>query len=220
MKKIILLICSTLLFSIAFSQEKKADRLYADWNVAPAAELYEKAILKKPSAELYYKLGRCYQSMKLYEKALLNFDKVNKEGPYKDPEFYLNYGLMLKVSERYVEAKESFKKYDKLLPNDKRGKFFMNSCDVAIEDHKWDEPVAVKNVEALNTENAEFSPVSYKEGLVFTSDRHAEDHEKIYGWTGGYYLDIFYVKNGGTCTDFSKAIVLRNCTGYSDPAPL
>ncbi|MBC7384055.1 MAG: OmpA family protein [Bacteroidia bacterium] len=221
MKKILFTtLISILIFTNVFAQVRKADRLYADWNDAQAAELYEKAIQKEPTPELYYKLGRCYQNIKLYEKALNNYDKVNQAGQYPDAEFYLNYGLILKNAEKYAQAKEAFKTYNKLNPSDKRGKFFMNSCDVVIEDHKWDEPVSITNVGALNTKDADFSPVTYKDGMVFTSDRYSEDHEKIYGKTGGYYLNIFYVKNGGSCTDFSKAVLLRDCSGFNEPAPL
>ncbi len=220
MKKIIITLITVLLFAGAFAQVKKADRLYANWDDAQAAELYEKAIIKNPSPELYYKLGRCYQNVKNYDKTLENYDIVNKSGPYKDAEFYLNYGLALKNAARYKEASEAFRTYDKLNPSDKRGKFYMASCEVAIEDRKWDEPVIITNVEALNTTAADFGAVTYKDGMVLTSDRYSEDHEKIYGKTGGYYLNIFYVKNGGTCTDFSKAVLLRDCSGFNEPAPL
>ncbi len=220
MKKIIITLLSVLLIVNAFAQVKKADRLYKDWRDARAAELYEKAIKKNPTPELYYKLGRCYQNIQSYDKALENYDKVNQTGPYPEAEFYLNYGLTLKNAGKYLQAKEAFKTYDKLNPSDKRGKFFMASCDVAIEDRKWDEPVTITNVDALNTKDADFCLVPYKDGMVFTSDRYSEDHEKIYGKTGGYYLNIFYVKNGGTCTDFSKAVLLRDCSGFNEPAPL
>lgn len=220
MKKLIITMCVLLTCIAGYSQEKKADRQYADWNDARAAELYEKAIAKAPTQELYYKLGKCYEGMKLFDKAQQNYDKVKELGAFNDPEYYLHYGLVLKTNEKYVEAREAFRIYDKMVPSDKRGKFYMQSCDVAIEDRKWDEPIPITNIDALNTPQADFSPVTYKDGMVFTSDRHAEDHEKIYGKTGGYYLNIFYVKNGGTCTDFSKAILLKNCTGFNEPAPL
>src|SRR3989339_341659 len=45
------------------------------------------------------------------------------------------------------------------------------------------------NVSALNTDNADFCPVFYKDGVLFTSSRKTPGHEKIYGWTGANYMD-------------------------------
>ena len=64
------------------------------------------------------------------------------------------------------------------------------------DDHKWDEPVFVCNVARLNTNNAELCPVVYKDGIVFTSNRKTPGRNKIYGWTGANYLDLYYAKKG------------------------
>ncbi len=194
------------LFSLSgMAQTPKADRLFENWDYFRAAKLYEKEAEKNPSADVYYKLGECYRIMKQYtNEEQAAYDKVNAAGVYHKPEFYLNYGLVLRENGRYVQAKAAFRKYSELMPNDPHGKFFSDAIGIVLKDQRWDEPISIVNVAELNTENADFCPVFYDDGLVFTSSRKTFNHEKIYSWTGANFMDLYYAKKGNSNTNFTS----------------
>lgn len=183
-------------FSSAIANTKKADRLFNNWEYFKAAELYKKEAAKNPSADVYYKLGESYRMMNSYKQLeQAADDKVNSYGTYKIPEFYLNYGQVLKNNGKNEEAKAAFRKYAELVPNDPQGNFYYSSMDIIKNDHEWDEPIKVENVSELNSSNADYSPVKYKDGIVFTTARKTSGHSKIYSWTGANYLDLYYAKS-------------------------
>lgn len=203
MKKLYIIILAVLFSATVMAQTKKADRLFDQWEYFRAAKLYEKAAAKNPSADTYFKLGECYRLMKLYKQEQLAYDKVNALGTYSNPEFYLNYGQVLKTNGQYEQAKKSFDKFNMLMPNDPRGNFYSESIGVIATDKKYDEPITISNVTALNTNNADFCPVFYKDGLVFASSRKTAGHGKIYGWTGTPYVDLYFGKKGITIAAFT-----------------
>ena len=210
MKRICLIIIASIFYITAIAKTKKADRLFDQWDYFRAAKLYKKEAAKHPGADIYFKLGECYRKMNLYAEELVAYDKVNAAGIYSDLLFYLNYGQVLKTNGRNSEAKIAFDKYSELAPSDPRGKFFSKSIDIVAEDHQWDELVEVKNVSALNTRNAEICPVLYKDGIVFTSNRESPGRNKIYGWTGANYLDLYYAQKGAGDLDFSSVAPFGN----------
>jgi outer membrane protein OmpA-like peptidoglycan-associated protein/tetratricopeptide (TPR) repeat protein len=203
MKKIYILLFAALISVAAMGQYKRADRLFNSWEYFRAAKIYENKLTKHPNADAYYKLGQCYQKMNLYKEAQTAYDKVNAEGAYSNPEFYLNYGLILRNNGKDAQAKAAFEKFNKLMPKDPRGKLFSASIDIVADDHKYDEPITLKNVGMLNTVEADFCPVIYKDGIVFTSSRNAAGHGKTYGWTGSNYLNLYYAKKGSNNLDFT-----------------
>ncbi|MDZ4756844.1 MAG: OmpA family protein [Bacteroidota bacterium] len=210
MKNIYTIIIAALFCITVNAQTKKADRLYNNWEYYEAAKLYQKAIDKNPTTDLYYKLGECYRKMNCYKKSEQEaYDKVNAAGTYSKPEFYLNYGQVLKSNGRYSESKIAFNKYTELVPSDPRGKFYSESIDTVVYDHQWDEQITISNVAKLNSKEADFSPVLYKDGIVFASSRKTAGHGKVYPWTGSNYLDLYYAKS-----------MTNNDTNYTDLAPL
>jgi len=194
MKNIYILVIAVLFSTIATAQTPKADRLFENWEYYSAAKLYEAEAAEHPSADVYFKLGECYRKMNWYKEEQVAYDKVNELGRYSNPEFYLNYGQVLKNNGNYAQAKVAFNKFSEFIPSDPRGKFFSESIDIVTEDHKWDEPVTISNVATLNSKNADLSPALYKNGIVFTTNRKTPGHDKIYGWTGANFLDLYYAK--------------------------
>jgi outer membrane protein OmpA-like peptidoglycan-associated protein/tetratricopeptide (TPR) repeat protein len=199
-----ILITATLFCLQAQAQTWKADSLFEKWEYYRAAQIYQKSAKKHPSPDVYYKLGECYRKMNRYTDEEVAFDKVNAAGNYYKPEFYLKYGEVLKNNGKYDQAKVAFDKYSQLMPSDPRGKFFSESIDVVNDDRKTDQPIKVSDVNALNSQSSDFSPVLYKEGIVFTSSRRSANHDKTYGWTGNGYLQLYYAKKSGSDTLFAE----------------
>lgn len=205
MNKINILLLACVFSVTMLAQTTKADRLFDNWEYYEAAQLYKNEADKNPGADVYYKLGECYRKMNSYKKEEQEaYDKVNAAGVYKTPEFYLNYGQVLKNNGHPEKAKIAFDMYAKLVPSDPRGKFFSESIGIVDKDHATDAPVKVSNLKVLNSEKADFSPVFFKDGVVFTSSRKTPGHGKIYPWTGANYLDMYYAKKGSKIDDFTE----------------
>lgn len=205
MKRIITLTAIFLIGTIAIAQPKKADRLFARWDYFEAAKLYEKEAERKSTQDVNYKLGQCYQKMRKYPEAKLAYDKVNAAGSYADAGFYYKYGMVLKNNEQYTDAIEAFKTYQRMQPGDERAALYISSCEIATQEKETDLPIDVKTVSTLNTEYAAFSPVLYKDGLVFASSQKNGQHTKTYGWTGAAYPDLYYAEKSGNVLEFKEA---------------
>src|SRR3989339_1922554 len=109
MKRIYSIIIVALFCFTAIAQTPKADRLFKSWDYFRAAKLYEKEAEKNPGADVYFKLGECYRIMKQYKnEQQAAYDKVNAAGTFSKPEFYLNYGLVLRENGKYNQAKVAF----------------------------------------------------------------------------------------------------------------
>ena len=203
MKKILIITLIGLTPILLQAQRKSADRLCDKWEYNKAAAKYEKAAAKKPSQDVYYRLGQCYQKMHRYAAAVTAYDKANAMGHSDDASFYLNYGLMLKANKRYSDAKNEFIVYSRMAPSDPRGAFYAASCDTITNNIAYDLPIKTKTVSALNSSSSDLCPVFYRDGVVFVSSREVSSHgSKIYGWDGEHYLDILYAKKGKNDSDF------------------
>ncbi len=212
MKQKTLLFIAALFCMTAMAKTPKADRLFERWEYFRAAKLYEKEAAKHPSADIYFKLGECYRKMNKYKEEQAAYDRVNASGTYSKPEFYLNYGQVLKNNGKYAEAKIAFAKYNELVPSDPRGKFFGESLDIVTADHQFDQPVKMRDVLSLNTNDAEFCPVPYRNGIVFTSSRKTSGHDKTFGWTGSNYYDLYFAKKGGNDSTFTDVVAFGGKT--------
>lgn len=183
----------------------KADKLFERWEYSRAVGIYEKHAKRHPVPETYYKIGQCYQEMNRYQQAEDAYRKVDQAGTYSDSEFYLRYGRVLQTNGKYAEAKTAFARYDELNPGDTRAEFHLMSIDIVTEDHKWDEPIEMKNVQGLNSEGSDLCLVKYQDGFAFTSSRKNARHTQIYPWNGQPYLDIYTAKKNSNGVDLGSA---------------
>lgn len=176
-----------------FAQKGKADRLFTAYNYAKAIPYYEKLAAKNNSQATYAmsRLGDCYRLTSDFKSSAIWYEKAIAPGQ-AEPAVYFNYAQALRSLGRYDEAALQFAHYATLSPDDKRGNLY---AGFSKEIRQWTLPEYIyelTNAEAINSPFADFSPVYYKDGLVFTSDRMAKSGEKRFGWTGAYYLDLFF----------------------------
>lgn len=211
MKRILIITIAFFITVCSYGQEKRADRLFIQWNYSKAAELYTKAAAKHPTQDLYYKLGQCYQKMHRYPDAARAYDAVNNLGHYNSAQFYLDYGRVLKATGRYSDAHVAFTTYSQMMPNDTRAQFYASSCDTIIKDRETDLPIHVVSVSSVNSPFSDMCPTPYKDGMVFVSSRKAAGFgSKIYKWDGEYYLHVFSAKKGSTDTSFTNVAPIQS----------
>lgn len=175
-----------------FAQLNKANKFYENYNYANAIPLYEKIVKKKNNPVAIQNLANCYRVTKNYVKAEELFARaVQLENI--DPINYFYYGEVLKSNGKFEEAERQFEKYSKLAPADKVTEIEIKSIDeikkVLMQQGQYD----VTNVRDLNTENSEFSPVYYKNGIVFVGQRNLDliNFDKS-AWNNKSYYHVCY----------------------------
>jgi peptidoglycan-associated lipoprotein len=181
-----------------FGQE--ADKAYETEQYSVAIDLYKEAYnrVKKNKAEknrILYRLAECYRATNNSKQAINWFQRVTKSG-YPDPLAYLYLADAFKAEERYPEAIVQYDEFTKLKPDDPRGKYGKESCELA---QSWlDDPTryVVENMKKFNSKSSDFSPYwadkNYK-ALLFTSAREGSTGNGSDGWTGQAFSDIYIV---------------------------
>ncbi|GAB3808404.1 hypothetical protein GCM10028819_47400 [Spirosoma humi] len=186
---------------LAQSLTKKADRQFDQLAYAQAIDLYEQALAKPNSLtdderrNARAKLGYSYQQTR---------DTQNAERVYRDligsgtlsadyTKCYLFYAQALASNGKYREAQEAYDKYGSVQSSDKRSPSFSKLySDVSALTRN----AGSYKVEFLtmNTRKAEFSPVLYKDGLVFVSAGSVGNGiKRVFKWNNTPFLDLYYL---------------------------
>lgn len=148
----------------------RAETLYKQGAFADAAKIYERYLAKNRSMEGSLGLARCYRAMGLKEKAEQRYAEV-VFNPASPPENKLEFGKMLKGMGKYEKAKTWFLKYVEQSGDSLIGTRWVNSCDWAKNAMGDSMAYQVSHSSPANSKNSEISPVWYKNGLLFSSNR-------------------------------------------------
>jgi len=183
----------------SFSQKrsiKKANEAFNTGEYSLAYEIYEKAFEKlstKPDkAEVAFKLGECGRVMMKERKAAKWYKKATKY-EIQNPKAWLYYANALKMLGKYELAKDQYKKYKNLVPDDSRGKNGLKSCELAPIWLVNPTRFTVNIAEELNSKFSDFCP-SYgksKSELYFSSTRESANGKSLSNITGQSFSDIF-----------------------------
>ena len=186
---------------MAQSLVKQADRQFNELAYAQAIELYEKA-LTNPSPisetdkrDAQAKLGYSYQQIR---------DMPNAERIYRDlvqagnlppdyARYYLFYAQALASNGKYREAQAAYEKYDAMPSGIKKTPSF---AKIYSDVSNLTNNVGQYKVEylSMNTRRAEFSPMLYKDGLVFVAEGHSKGGLKgLFAGNNSHYLDLYYL---------------------------
>ncbi len=193
-----------LVVSVSCSVEKKAGVAFRNGEYQTSIDLY-KTVLEKEAGnskanmmmgEAYRQSNRVGEGAPYYEKA---FNRIQNDS------IALNYALALKANARYDEAikvlesgvgKIEDEKYKKRAEDELQNLVYLEN----LKDKK--SFFRVKNLAAINSEAAEYSPVYFDGALYFTSSR--ETSNKIYKGTGTPFTNIYKVKTKGAKVDQSS----------------
>src|SRR5688572_8754134 len=162
-------------FSAAGQKNSLRGDKYYDLNLFnEAIKYYQQDIRSRKkgvSEHALQRLADCYRITGNFVKAEQTYEKILKKKKNNAANF-LNYGISLKNSAKYAEAKVQFSEYIKMKPEDPIGRIYLMSCDSA---QKWlDETIGkeVKNLQHVNTPYSDFGPtLKGNEELVFSSSR-------------------------------------------------
>ncbi len=214
MKKISILLCTTLLVGIsAFAQMKGANKKYNNLAYSNAIPMYERVLRKDPSnVEANAKLADCYRLTNDMVNAEAAYAKV-VNGPGAKPVHYLFYAQALMENEKYAEAATWLDKYKEGANSDARADNLKQGiANVAM--YKGMEGVYSVKKTNINSNDGDFSPVAYNGGLVFTSNRdNLEQVGYDHSWTGKQFYRLYHARgtesNFAAVTPFAEDVETR-----------
>jgi peptidoglycan-associated lipoprotein len=165
-----------------------------------AAELYKKAYQSTKSralkSEIIFKQAECYRFSGNIKRAESYYKRAVK-AKYPDVIVYLRYADVLRMNEKYEEAKVQYKKYVQLNPTDVAGEMGLKSCDYSINWLANPTRYKVEIMPLVNSRFSDFSP-SFGNGeyseLYFTSSRSGGFSNKIDDRTGETFTDLYSSK--------------------------
>lgn len=115
-------------------------------------------------------LADCYRKTGNYDRALQTYELLTQQIEVK-PHWYLCYAEVLVSRKQYDQARIMYEKYLQLVPADKRAKAGLASL-ADIQKNSADSLGWKVEYTNLNKKSSsEYSPVYYKNGLLFVSDR-------------------------------------------------
>jgi outer membrane protein OmpA-like peptidoglycan-associated protein len=157
------------------AQIGRGHRYFADGKYALAIPAYEKGLRKKSDVKAMENLANCYRITKNYPKAEEWFAKTLAANPNASPQVHLHYGMVLRNNGKTAEARQQFKTYLGLAPNDRVAENQVRALD---DMQVWSTQVPiydVRNVQTLNSPQSDFSPAFLGNKIMFVSDRGEMD---------------------------------------------
>ena len=186
---------------LAQNPYKRADQQFAQLAYAQAAELYEQALKETQAATapdarpVWAKLAYCYRQLRDTHNAERSYRTLIGTGqlPADYTEAYLHFAQALASNGKYKEAQEAYETYASLQRTDERGSRFSKLYrDVSsLTNNTGSYRVDFLD---LNTNQPEFSPVYYREGLVFVTSSKADNGiRRVFGWNNTPFLDLYFL---------------------------
>ncbi|MGV3505302.1 MAG: OmpA family protein [Adhaeribacter sp.] len=177
---------------------KTGDQHFRNYEYALALEAYKKAAANQaPAPELARKIADCYRLMNNTREAEAWYDRV-AASPAADAATLLHHANAARSNGNYLKAKQLYLDYAERVPaEESKAQALIATCENAQAWMARPESYQLTRLQALSSENADFSPVYYQEGIVFTSDRPAaakNGDKQVSGWTGSPYAKLYYSK--------------------------
>ena len=130
------------------------------------------------------------RNIKNYEEALYWYGELCKQKNIK-PEWALYYAEALANQEKYEESELWYRKFLSLKPNDRRAEAFSNANLNAFSANSGEYKVVFSS---LNTDASEYSPMYYKDGLLFISNRE-QKNRYVFQWDRTSYSDMYVIND-------------------------
>lgn len=195
--KVIFLLQILLFSSQMIAQNKqldKANKRYKIKKYAEAIPLYEEGLEKNPNLSAKVRLAYCYRVNNNIENAVNLYTEIVQHKRAKPITWYY-YGEALMSQGKYEEAKTWLTKYTEKKPGDPKGWTLIESIDNVQTIVPY---YMVKNITpfAYNSDEDDSSPVFFRDGIAFSSDRKrgVKLMKKKSSFTGRDFLSIYLSK--------------------------
>lgn len=146
----------------------KANKYYELQDYKQAITTYLNVLKNNPNeGSVYGKLANSYRFTNQLSKSSDWYIKAVRE-PKANPEYFFQYGLVLKMLKKYDMANAYFTEYSKV--NAVKGKNYSNSC-IFAKDRIGDTPLYTVTKEGVSSTASDFSPAVYKGNIIYASSR-------------------------------------------------
>jgi peptidoglycan-associated lipoprotein len=163
-----------------------------------AIENYRKAYRKEKKdrdlrTEYAYQLAECYRYIGEYDRAALYYRNAIRRN-YPLMESYLWYAEMLRATQEYEDAQESFRMYLDSVPD---SEIALKGLEAIEKTRYWQENPTrhiVTRIKELNSSESDYCPVfvaGRDNEIIFTSTRKASTGKKKSMITGQKYADLY-----------------------------
>lgn len=195
-RNIFLLLLAGLIVVQGCSSVKRGNKYYSNYDYPNAIKHFEKVNYERHPSALE-KLAHCYRLVKNYQDAELAYAKAAALEK-KDPMVHFYYGEVLRNNGKFQEAQEQYKIYLNRNPNDAVAKGRVKAIDEVKILLNQVPQYDLVSLQGVNTSAAEFSPMYFKEGLVFVAERTRDlINFNKYEWNSQPFLDIYYTESKG-----------------------
>lgn len=199
------------------SVEKKAMKAFNQGEYQNAIGLFQKSLSKNPGKANYF-IAESYRQSNRIKEAEVYYANAKGIGISKDTVQY-HYAQALKANGKYAEALAQLNYLAENAEDDKLKR--LANAQISglqeLENLKQQKSYyRVRNLEALNTPSAEYSPVFLNNELYFTSNRGSG---KIYEAEGKPFSNIYKVASRGANVDLNTLTALPssiNSEGIND----
>lgn len=216
-----LIALSVLLVTGAYAQMSKGDKYFEHGEYVKAIPYYKKESRSKNTArqqEALIKLANSYKITNQYSKAEATYHKLVEINPDQPKEVVFSYAQILKSNNKYEEAAEQYANYVRQNPNDDQAKNALKFCREIK--YYLSRPIeyAIKNLEGINTENAEFSPVMVNNKLMYIAERETFDfvNYEVHDHSGEPYQNLYIASIEGDQVKKSKSFSNKINTEFHD----
>jgi hypothetical protein len=170
--------------------KRKADELFNHVGYMASVSKYEKLEGIEQNKFVMAKLANSLRLNGEYEQAEYYYSQFIND--VTSPEDYLHYAEVLQINGKCEDATRWNKEY--LAATFDTNRDVITDCE-QLDDIPVNDLVEVNNFSTLNSEGLDFSPVYYKEGVIFTSDRGVDRlTKKVDLWSKDNFTDLFYAQ--------------------------
>lgn len=209
----LILVLALLVVAKTFSQSlKDAEYEFNTMSYLNAAEMFEQVLKGKLSdsekqsartklAYAYRQIHDSQNSERVYRELISGGSQLSGDGS----KVYLYYAQALASNGKYKDSQDAYEKYEKVESADKRsGGFQKLYKNVEV----LNKNAACYKVDylSINSDKADFSPMYYKNGLVFNSGRtEGTGLKRVFSWDNSRFLDMYYLTDMSQLTTASAA---------------
>lgn len=193
MKNLVAALLLLVFVSPLFGQ-KKGNKIYDNLGYLTATDYYQNLDDDEQTYDVKVKLANSFRLNSQYEAAEYWYAQIINE--VQEVETILHYAQTLQANGKCEDAIRWYNDYEKQ-SSDKTRSFIKDCADIdKFENHK---NIKLSNLADLNTEHHDFSPIPYKDGVIFTSMRAGNKMmtNNTDKWTNDNFSDLFYAKKDG-----------------------
>lgn len=196
---------------------KKADKDFEYSRYSKAIDNYGKGLKKRRDMDAVEKLADSYYATNQPNFAVTLYNEVIQSGK-GSTQIHFKYGRLLMTQGDYDGAINQFILHLKSNPNDIVAEMLLSSCYSVNERFR---DTSLYNMTYLPSGDftQAFSPVDYRNGIVFSAEKNVFLNNKKSPWTGNSYLDLYYMEKDDDGNWLSPVLLKGEVNGKFHEGP-